>query len=267
MLAILVQMMAAKNLDISLYERTYFYWDKVVEYPLSDDITINIYPIMLADSEIFLNCAQLFAVNKNEIADAAIIQMSYLQFMTDKLLTDETNALRFVMLCKLCLHRQFNIESDEYGRCRLVSIEPNDGVIISSKKFDDIRSIILHQNLIDYDDDYTNPELKAALDEMKKLKGQNLEDISIERKIAIITAHTGINKQQQLQMSLREHSLLFREVCGEVDFDNTWLVALYSGEAKNLDHWIFRKKHGKLDGQIYAADKFAESAGMSVSKI
>lgn len=256
--------MGAGKIDIKLYERTYFYWDRPIDYVVDNSHVLQIYPILLPDSEIFMSCAELLAVDKNGIADTDVISMSYLQFMSERLLVDETAILRFAMICKLCFRKQFTIDKDEYNRYRLISLEDNDDIVISAKKFDDIRTLILHQNLIDYDDDYTDPELKLALAETDKLRGQNIADISIERKMAIITSHTGISKQQQMEMSLRSHSVLFREVCGEVEFDNTWLVALYAGETKNLDHWIFRKKHGRLDGYIMSADDFAQSAGQNV---
>ena len=70
--------------------------------------------------------------------------------------------------------------------------------------------------LANFNDDYINPDLKKSMNEQDELKFKNIEIPSLERKIAIISSHTGILPKEQFDMTLRSHSLLFKEVASEV---------------------------------------------------
>jgi hypothetical protein len=61
-------------------------------------------------------------------------------------------------------------------------------------------------------------------------------------------------------MTYRAHSLLFEEVCGEVDYTTTRPIALYGGKADDV-RWIFKKEKNKFDGYITDADKYTNSMG------
>lgn len=96
---------------------------------------------------------------------------------------------------------------------------------------------------------------------MDELKNKGIEIPTLERKMAIITAHSGISKKEQMEMTYRSHTLLFEEVYGEVEFTTIRPIALYSGSGDKLDHWIFKKKKDKMEGYITNVDKYAQSMG------
>ena len=62
-------------------------------------------------------------------------------------------------------------------------------VLINSRQFEDIRRIIMYQNVLHYDDSYVDSDLKKAMEETDALKHTGTELTSVERKMAIITAH------------------------------------------------------------------------------
>lgn len=254
------------SIDVNILERTYFYFDKPVEYKL-DNYILKIYPINVCDSEYFLSSINLFTVDKNATPSVEIIQMSYLQFIIDILLTqNKSNLDRFVNLLTLCLHMKApKIELNESGKPLLV--EGNNEYSINGQQFEDIRRIILYQNLLGYDDTYINPDLKKAMAEMDELKNKGYENLTLERKIAIITAHTGISKKEQLEMTYRSHSLLFEEVFGEVEFTTIRPVALFSGNGDKLEHWIVKKKKNKMDNYVTKVDEYAKSMGSNQNAI
>ena len=172
---------------------------------------------------------------------------------------DENNISKFVNILKYCLHVEnpyvgFDDNSRPYLRI-------NDDFSIGPKDFDNIRRIILYQNLIHYDDEYINPEIKKMMDEVDAVKNAGVESPTIERRMAIITAHCGISKQEQMNMTYRSHSLLFEEVYGEVEFETTRPILLYAGKGNEIDHWIFKKKKDKYDGYMTDADSYAQSMG------
>ena len=104
--------------------------------------------------------------------------------------------------------------------------------------------------------DYT-----LCADGLERIAAKEFNIPTIERKMAIITAHTGISKKEQMTMTLRSHSLLFEEVSGEVDFTTIRPVALFSGKGADMEHWIYRKKKNKFDKYITQVDDYAKSMG------
>lgn len=250
------------SINLQLLSQAYFCFDIPVEYQLLNKHFIKIYPVLLKDSYIFLSSYDILSIDKNMLPDVEIIQMSYLQFIVDKLLPQSPIYLsKLAEIVLTCLKlKSPSIVQDDRGKPQLIDKE-NSEIIITSMDFEDIRRIILYQNLLHYDDEYVNPDLKKAMDEMDELKSRQYEMPSLERKIAIITAHTGISKKEQMEMTLRSHSFLFEEVGGEVDFNTVRPAAISSGHGGDLEHWIYRKKKNRFDGYITDVDSYAKSMG------
>ena len=249
------------NLDLELCRKAYFYFDIPVEYKIGEKI-LYIYPITVKDSEIFLSSLSVINTDKNSSDSVEIIQMSYLNFIYKVLFQNQVNINKFLNILKYCLH--FENEAVEVGYNednKPVLRDSNSGIEIVQKDFENIRRIILYQNLIHYDDEYINPELKKMMAEVDAVKNTGIEPPTIERKMAIITAHCGISKQEQMNMTYRSHSLLFEEVYGEVEFETTRPILLYAGKGNEIDHWIYKKKKDKFNGYIVDADSYAQSMG------
>ena len=247
------------KIDIDFYKKAYFYFDKPVDYQIKDKL-IKIYPVAVEDSEVFLSSMNILMVDKNSSPSVEIIQMSYLEFIYKVLFQDRTNIDRFVNILKYCLHiNSPYIGFNENDKPYLVDKE-ND-ILIGPKDFENIKRLILYQNLIHYDDEYINPELKATMNEIDELRNKGIDSPTIERRIAIITAHCGLSKKEQLQMTYRSHSLLFEEVYGEVEFTTLRTVALFGGNGDKIDNWICKKKKGKFDGYVTDAEKYSASMG------
>ena len=247
------------KLDLGFYRKAYFYFDKPVDYTIKDKV-IKIYPVLLKNSEVFTSSIDILMVDKNSSPSVDIIQMSYLEFIYKILFQNKINIDKFVNILKYCLHiTSPYIGFDENEKPYLS--DKNSGIFIGAKDFENIRRLILYQNFLHYDDEYVNPEIKAMMEEIDELKNKNVEQPSIERKIAIITAHCGISKREQLQMTYRSHSLLFEEVYGEVEFTTLRPVALFGGNGDKIDNWIYKKKKDKFDGYVTDADKYSASMG------
>lgn len=252
--------MGAK-LDLDFYRRAYFYFDLPVEYKIKDK-SLFIYPINVKDSEIFLSSQSVISFDKNSADSVEIIQMTYLDFIYKVLFQDEINISRFLNILKYCLH--FNLENVEMGydaKNRPLLIDKDSCIEINSKDFENIRRIIMYQNILHYDDEYIDSDLKKAIEETNKLKNKDIEIPSIERKMAIITAHCGLPKREQLEMTMRSHEILFEEVYGEIEFITIRPVALYGGQGDKLEHWIYRKKKGKFDGYIMDKSQLVQKMG------
>lgn len=252
------------SVNIDFLARTYFYFDKPVKYKL-DNGEIEIRPIDLQSSEIFLSSVGILNIDKNSMPDPKIIQMSYLQFLSEVILNKnspslQANIQQLLNILILCLDfKSPSIKYNEFNRPYLYNESNN--LSINSKQFDEIRQIILYQNIPNYDDSYINPDFKKAMLEQDELKNRNIEYPSLERKMAIITAHTGLPKKEQELMTYRSHCFLFNEVCGEIEFTTIRPIALFSDGGKNLEHWIYKKKKDKFDGYIKSVDSYTKSMG------
>lgn len=248
------------SIDLETLTKQYFYFNKPVDYKLKDKNIVNIYPVNVKDSEFFLWSIDILMIDKNASSDPKIIQMSYLQFICDYLITNESYKQKLINLLILCLKiRDPIIERDKLNRPSIYSKEQN--LSISFRDFDDIKRIILYQNLIHYDDTYINPDLKKAIEEMEEIKQRQYDFPTLERKIGIITAHTGIISKIQMDMTLREHSILFEEVSGEVEYTTTRPVAVFTGHDNEISHWIYRKKENKMDKYITSLDDYTKKFG------
>lgn len=250
-------------IDIEVLEKGYFYFDKPVPYKLSDTTHVDIMPVSVYDSEVFLSSCDILQIDKNTLNSVEIIQMSYLDFLLKVMLpTDKSGLLldKLSNIFRLCLGmKTWKLKVKEKQKLSIVA--PDDSFEITGKQFDDIKRIILYQNVPHYDDTYIDPDLKKMMDEVDRLKSQGISTPNLERRMAIITAHCGVNKQTLMQYTMRSLQLLFEECAGEVEFTTLRPIMLYAGKAKELEHWIYKKKKDRLDGYITSVESYNKSMG------
>lgn len=262
-------------IDLQYLERSYFWVDKPVPYKICDKKQIEIHPIKVKDSELFLSWIDILNIDKNSIPNPKYISMSYLDFILQVLiLSKEKNSPIFAQkLCNilaLCLNWVDDSIDVQYLR-------PNDPILIykdqkiNSKYFEDIRRIILYQNILDFDDSYINPDVKKVIEEQEMLQAKQYAVPNLERKIAIISSHTGITKQEQLNMTYRSHCLLFKEVVEEVEFSTIRTGVLvgnmFSEKKIDIDDWIYKRNRGKFEKYFVSEQQYSASMGNSIAGV
>ena len=247
------------RINIENLKQQYFYFDLPVPYILQSGQEIQIYPISLKNSSFFLSSVDLLLVDKNESSDVKIISMSYLQYIVDVLIpTNAVKKQQFINILLLCLNFQYpKVLKDKRGRPQLIDKD----IVVTAQDFEDIKTIILYQNLLNYNDEYINPDIKKVMSEIDYLKNKDIEVPTLERKIAIISAHTGISKSQQLEMTLRSHSLLFEEVCGEIKYLISKPIAIWNNQSDKVEDWIFKNKTNKMSKYFTDTQSYAQSIG------
>lgn len=250
-------------IDIEVLEKGYFYFDKPVPYKLSDKTHVDITPISVYDSEVFLSSCDILQIDKNALNSVEIIQMSYLDFLLKVMLpTDKSGLLldKLSNIFRLCLGmKTWKLKVKEKQKLSIVATD--DSFEITGKQFDDIKRIVLYQNVPHYDDTYIDPDLKKMMGEVDRLKSQGISTPNLERRMAIITAHCGIDKKTLMQYTMRSLQLLFEECAGEVEFTTLRPMMLYAGKAKELEHWIYKKKKDRLDGYVTSVESYNKSMG------
>lgn len=113
-------------------------------------------------------------IDKNSLGSVEIIQMSYLKYiMQYKLSQEDEDAAKYerqklTNICILCFHMQLPfILNDDSGKPFIGDVG-NSEVKIYEKDFEDIRRIVMYQNILDYDDEYIDPDLKRQLKKPKQ---------------------------------------------------------------------------------------------------
>ena len=255
------------SVDIELLKLAYFALDEPVPYKLKTGQEILIKPIMVKDSMLFMASVDVLKIDKNSSGSVEAIQASYLKFLQKMIFpSNDIMVQKFLNILDLCLElKGIYLCNDEMER---TFIQTESGIVISAKEFDDITKIILYQNLPDYDDKYINPDIKKSMQEVDRLKNKDYESPDFERQMGIIESHTGILKEQLLKKTWRSFQILFREVCGEIEFYTTRPAAIAVGAGDKVDHYIFKKRKDKFDGYFVDMDKFShEVTGQDADKI
>lgn len=258
----------AVKLDFEALRELYFTYDAPVPYVLKTGDTLLIKPVLLKDSPIFLQSCSLLDIDKNSSSDVEVIQMSYLRYLSDRLLKHQSEQIAqiskqgLVNICILCLGMEMPyLAKNENGKVSLCDMK-HDGIVITEKEFEDVRRIIMYQNFADYDDEYIAPDLKQAMNATKELKAARFAPIPMERRINIVMAHCGYGKDAITGMTYRAFNSLYEEVVGEVNFMSTWPIALCHGKTKDVGHWIYRERKDKYSEYIKPVDEYAQSLGM-----
>lgn len=255
------------SVDIELLKLAYFALDEPVPYKLKTGQEILIKPIMVKDSMLFMASVDVLKIDKNSLGSVEAIQASYLKFLQKMIFpSNDVMVQKFLNILDLCLElKGIYLCNDEMER---TFIQTESGIVISAKEFDDIAKIILYQNLPDYDDKYINPDIKKSMQEVDRLKNKDYESPDLERQMGIIESHTGILKEQLLKKTWRSFQILFREVCGEIEFYTTRPAAIAVGAGDKVDHYIFKKRKDKFDGYFVDMNKFShEVTGQDADKI
>lgn len=231
------------SIDFNIYSQVYFEWNEPVPYK---EFTIT--PIKFRNYYLFRNSYGVLAIDKNNIENGKYIGMSYLDFLVKILMNPEAPTCqickdKFVVILQLSLGaKSMSYRFDENGRTVLLI----DGVEVKYKEFDDIRRIILYQNIPGYDDEYIDPDLKKDIELANHLKGKNIEYPSAEKQIALVTVETGLTRKEIEEMTYREFLILFTTMSESIDYKLNHAAELQGTKFKQpIEHLIYKKKKNK----------------------
>lgn len=164
-------------------------------------------------------------------------------------------------VCGKVMRDVFELNQDSKNRYRLFI----KGIEINSKQFKDLKRIYCYQNILDYNDDYIDPELKEALDEAAQLRAGNTEQPTLEKQKACIVASTGYKFEDLNELTLRKFSLLIRVIAAKVDY-----TAAKTGEMSGMvtfktpyPHWIYSNDNPKKNRfkDIMSVDQIEKKIG------
>lgn len=252
--------------DITPY-KDYIEIDSPIPYVTKKKEIVMLYPILTKDANKFINSYDILRIDKNNIEDINIIQSSYLQFLFQVVLYNDLFKKiekpspyywKFIYIMELCfklddINKQLLIKVNDKGKFVLYIKD----VLIDYKDFDNLIQLIMYQNVYGYEDESDmNTDIKQAIDEYYALTNKGKEIVSLERKMSIIGAHTGILKKDLLPMTYYSFLSLFEATVEEIDYIVNKNIEANGGKFnKPLEHFVYKNKKSKYAGAFARKEK------------
>lgn len=211
------------NMDI---EKTFIQeltWGEPIVYE-----GIILYPILVQNMMHFMQCVSVLQISPIELTDIRYKSMTRLHFILDCIRsygTDQatpfTNSVAtlFMLLMKMVLgeNQNFSLINPKDHRLdgkvvRIVRLE-NDALhelILTPKKFETFRKIVLIQNGIDISDDDVDPIMRRVYyEDMQRTQQRTGKQttISVEDKLDLLSIHNHCLRSELKSMTMREYTL------------------------------------------------------------
>lgn len=223
---------------------------------ITDDIPIEykglkIYPVRMNNYFKFQTCSSILTINKNKIPDPKVISMSYLDFIFHLITNSDTQELKdvyrycFVALLSLTMpENEFESLVDKNGKYYLKSNE----IIYDKKDFDNIKKIIIMQNMPDYDDTYIDPKVEEVLSEAQNFLNRNKKKMGTleDQKICVMIS-TSLKWEDINNLTIRKFIKTLQRVDYKLHYE-IYKTASLSGMVefkKEIDHWMTEIRNEK----------------------
>ena len=246
--------------DIEQLRVSYFENDKPVPYNLKCGINVLIYPIKVENWSQFELSLPILNIEKSETGDMDIIQMSYLSFL--KKIVDEDQSGLYNAMLGTILSGSLNLNDimlmpfEEKTKIVGTLDSTKEYIIIEPKEFDDIKKIILFQNIYDYDDRYISPDVRQLYKDYLETVKSDAVDPSLERKKIFVISKSGILMKDINKMSYRIFNQIYIELV-ETDmyYANKILQASQKYDVKDdIIYPLFVKKKDKYANLFVGRD-------------
>ena len=203
-------------INLKELELKYFSNGESVPYRLKCGKEILINPILVKDWGTVESSMNVLKIRKDEINNVEVLQMKYMDFLIMLCKEDESVTSGLITILAYSLNAKDNNMSFEIhnGKNEIaISDVDGNGIIeysINAKEFEDIKTIILHQNLYDYDDRYIDPNIRRAIEAYNKLKMKNQATPTLEMQKVFVMSKTGMSMKQINRMTYRSFMQVYK---------------------------------------------------------
>ena len=124
----------------------------------------------------------------------------------------------------------------------------DDMVEINDEEFNDLKDIILFQNIHDYDNMEMSDDFRKVVEEYYALKNKDIIIPTLEDRLMAVVVSSGYTLEQLYNMPLRLFDALFEYSVGKLEYQvNKLIINLAHGEVKgfSLSHWVYKTKKDK----------------------
>lgn len=241
-----------------------------------DEYIINISPISVKDWAFFECCLDVLMYQQQDYNDVDIVSSSYLKFLSNYILPIENENKDKINEFKLrnILYKSCGIEYFSYGgvdargrNCiNILSSDGLDSVVatITAKEFDEIKKIILFQNIPNYDDRYISPDVKELMAEMNSIKNKDVVNPTLEKKKIFVISKTGFTMKEINEMTYRTFVQIYKSnVDIDIYFANKILQASEKYKVEDVIYPLYAKEKDAL-AELFSSDKTNADLGISI---
>lgn len=247
---------------------------------------LKIKPILAKDALRFLDAVSVLQIEKNKIPSVEIIQMSYLEFMINFIVMYTEYFTDFAWILTTVLGIRFEKDKVINGFSDneiLIEEIPNkevryrlngwdfeltlchprgakitlQGVDFTTREFDDLRRIILYQNLYDYDETPMSDDFRRVIEQYYAIKNRGIHKPDLEDKAVAIILNTAYTFDTLQEVPFRSFEKLFYDGVGKIDYMATKSLEPHLKEGKSIDHWVYKPIREKYSEVFSDANEFA----------
>ena len=241
---------------------------------------LQIRPVLVRDFFQFNNAKDVLNIEKNKIPNIEIIQMTYLRFLLTIIIEQDGFKEDFLTILALSLGVKYDATK------RNPSFEPNeiltqqtrkgesevwingwdvrfrfnddkvvlclyndeDLVEIDDAQFDDLRKVILFQNIYKYDDTEMSDDFRRVVEEYYRLKNKDIVLPTLEDRLMAVCVSSAYKLEELYTMPLRLFDALLEYSVDKLEYQvNKLIVNLAQGkvEGLHLSHWVYKTKKDK----------------------
>lgn len=121
---------------------------------------------------------------------------------------------------------------------------------IKASEFDELRHIILYQNIEGYDDAPLSDDVKRVMAQYYKVKNKGIKQPTLEDKMLAILVSSSETRESIQNMPYRQFDRLFGKVNDKTEYMVT-VPLMPSLNNPEIEHWIFKKDRDKF-GDIFS---------------
>lgn len=232
----------------------------------------EIYPICLYDFYDVQDILAVLEVDKNILGQIEFISMSNLRFILYIAYNEDKYQKQLDVLLRKALHisDEYEIQfyaDDKTEKLRIgkvlnviqghIILDDNTALTISADDFDEIRRIILYQNILDYTDRYIDPDVRKTVDDYYRLKSKDSKNVPLEHKIICVQSKTGMSIESIGKLTIRNFLQLFSIIVEESEY-TALKFAEYNGVKFKtpIEHWAYKARKDKYSEAFCDADSF-----------
>lgn len=241
---------------------------------------LQIKPVLVRDFFQFNSAKDVLNIEKNKIPNIDIIQMTYLRFLLMMMLEQDEFKEDFLTILALSLgvkydatKRNPSFEPNEIltqqarkdevevwingwdvrfrlsdSKVILCLYDDENLVEIDDAQFDELRKIILLQNIYKYDDTEMSDDFRRVVEEYYRLKNKDIVLPTLEDRLMAVCISSAYKLEELYVMPLRLFDALLERSIDKLEYQvNKLIVNLAQGKVEgfNLSHWVYKTKKDK----------------------
>ncbi|MCK9330248.1 MAG: hypothetical protein M0Q94_10280 [Candidatus Cloacimonetes bacterium] len=215
---------------------------------------IKLYPIKITDMLEFYNNVNCLTINKNKFPDVEIIKMSYLLFLfvisyqEPKIIEMLNKTLNMVLKDQ---EFKFFFENEQ------LFLKVNN-IIINDFEFDNIKNIILQQNLLNVEQ-ILDPTLEKRLREAEEFLANKNKSATLEERIIAYHCVSGMKYEDIEQLTIYQFNKGLERMQLIKNFEVYTYPLIKGGSGDKVSDWLSHiEERGRYDHVLISESEFSQ---------